>query len=50
LFSPKSDGRRSTIIIIMRATLHDPAPNTYYEHWLGGKAAVSGPRIVGHCP
>jgi hypothetical protein len=27
-FSPKSDSRRSTIII-MRATLHDHAPNTY---------------------
>jgi hypothetical protein len=38
LFSPKSDGRRSTIIIIMRATLHDPAPNTYYGQWLAKKA------------
>jgi hypothetical protein len=30
---PKSDSRRSTIII-MRATLHDRAPNTYYGQWL----------------
>jgi hypothetical protein len=29
---------------IMRATLHDHAPNTYYGQWPGGKAAVSGPR------
>jgi hypothetical protein len=27
-FRPKSDNRRNTIII-MRATLHDPVPNTY---------------------
>jgi hypothetical protein len=38
------------MIIIMRATLHDPAPNTYYGQWPGGKAAVCGPRIAGHCP
>jgi hypothetical protein len=24
--------------IIMRATLHDHAPNTYYGHWLGKNA------------
>jgi hypothetical protein len=42
-FSPKSDRRRSTIIITMRATLHDHAPNTYYGQWPGEKAAVSGP-------
>ncbi|HEY2870328.1 MAG TPA: hypothetical protein VGJ56_00325 [Reyranella sp.] len=27
--------------IIMRATLHDDAPNTYYGRWPGEKAAVS---------
>jgi hypothetical protein len=27
---------------IMRATLHDLAPNTYYGQWPGGKGAVSG--------
>jgi hypothetical protein len=26
------------MIIIMRATLHDHAPNTYYGQWPGGKA------------
>src|SRR5689334_17370565 len=30
--------------IIMRATLHDHAPNTYYGQWPAGKAAASGPR------
>src|SRR6185312_3755046 len=30
--------------IVMRATLHDPAPNTYYGQWPGRKAAVCGPR------
>jgi len=34
----------------MRATLHDHAPNTYYGKWPEKKAAVSGPRIAGHCP
>src|SRR5579883_1625632 len=29
---------------IMRATLHDLAPTTYYGQWPGGKAAVCGPR------
>jgi len=29
------------MIIIMRATLHDRAPNTYYGQWPEGKAAVS---------
>jgi hypothetical protein len=28
------------MIIIMRTTLHDRAPNTYYGQWLAGKAAV----------
>jgi hypothetical protein len=36
--------------IIMRATLHDPAPNTYYGQWPEGKGTVSGLRIAGHCP
>jgi len=35
---------------IMRATLHDHAPNTYYGQWPGGKDAVCGPRLTGHCP
>jgi hypothetical protein len=30
------------MIIIMRATLHDRAPNTYYGQWPEGEAAVSG--------
>src|SRR6478672_8403592 len=42
-FRPRSDSRRSTIII-MRATLHDLTSNTYYGQWPGGKAAVSGLR------
>src|SRR4051812_30705972 len=36
-FRAKRDSRRSTIII-MRTTLHDPAPNTYYGQWLGKNA------------
>src|SRR3569833_1563953 len=40
-FSPKSDSRRSTIII-MRATLHEHAPNTYYGQWPGGNALFPG--------
>jgi hypothetical protein len=36
--------------IIMRATLHDHAPNTYYGQWPGEKAAVFGLRIASHCP
>jgi len=35
---------------IMRATLHDHAPNTYYGQWQGEKGAVCGPRIARHCP
>jgi hypothetical protein len=38
------------MIIIMRETLHDHAPNTYCGQWPAVKAAVSGPRIAGHCP
>jgi len=38
------------MIIVMRATLHDRAPNTYYGQWPGKKAAVFGSRIAGHCP
>jgi hypothetical protein len=37
LFRAESDGRRGTIII-MRATLPDHAPNTYYGHWLAKNA------------
>jgi hypothetical protein len=47
-FSPRSDSRRSTIII-MRATLHDPAPNTYYGQWPGEKplfARLESPTIA----
>src|SRR3954451_12396633 len=36
-FRPKSESRRSTIIV-MRATLHDGAPNTYYGQWLAKNA------------
>jgi len=38
------------MIIIMRATVHDRAPNTYYGQRLGGNAAVCEPRTAGHCP
>jgi hypothetical protein len=30
------------MIIIMRATLHDPAPNTYYGQWPGEKPLFPG--------
>jgi hypothetical protein len=30
--------RRGAMSIVMRATLHDHAPNPYYGHWLGEKA------------
>src|SRR4051794_20244410 len=36
-FRPKSESRRSTIIV-MPATLHDLPPNTYYGHWLAKNA------------
>src|SRR3954468_2166631 len=36
-FRPRSESRRSTIII-MRATLHDHPPNTYYGQWLAKNA------------
>jgi hypothetical protein len=36
--------------MIMRATLHDHAPNTYYGQWPEGKAAVCGPRIARPLP
>jgi hypothetical protein len=36
--------------IIMRTTLHDRAPNTYYGQWPEKKGAVAGSRIAGHCP
>jgi hypothetical protein len=38
------------MIILMCAILQDRALNTYYGQWPEGKAAVSGPRIAGHCP
>jgi len=44
-FSPRSDGKRSTIII-MRAILRDQAPNTYYGQWPGEKALFSGPESL----
>ena len=31
---------------IMRATLHDHAPNNYYGQWPGGKGSVCGARIA----
>src|SRR6185312_14295298 len=37
---------RGPMSIIMRATLHDRAPNTYYGQWPGAKAVVCGPRIA----
>jgi hypothetical protein len=40
-FRPRSDSRRSTIII-MRATLHDHAPNAYYGQWPGEKPLFPG--------
>src|SRR6185312_17151054 len=33
---------RGPMSIIMRATLHDPAPNTYYGQWAGEKALFTG--------
>jgi hypothetical protein len=30
------------MIIVMRATLHDQAPNTYYGHWLAKNAGKHG--------
>jgi hypothetical protein len=36
--------------IIMRATLHQGASNTYYGQWAPKKTVISGPRIAVHCP
>ena len=36
--------------IIMRATLHDLAPNTYYGQWPGEKPRFAGFEIACHCP
>jgi hypothetical protein len=36
--------------IIMRATLHDHAPNTYYGQWPAKKALFAGLGSPGHCP
>jgi hypothetical protein len=41
---------RGPMIIIMRATLHDHAPNTYYGQWTHEEAAISGHRFAGQCP
>jgi len=48
-FRPRSHSRRSTIII-MRATLHDHAPNTYYGHWPRFFGPQSRPRLASQCP
>jgi hypothetical protein len=39
-----------TWCIIMRATLHHGAWNTYYGQWTREKTAISGLRIAVHCP
>jgi hypothetical protein len=39
-----------TWCIIMGATLHQGAANTYYGQWTPEKTAISGPRIAVHCP
>jgi hypothetical protein len=36
--------------VIMRATLPDRAPNTYYGHWLALRAPKSLTKFAGHCP
>jgi hypothetical protein len=41
---------RGPMKMIMRATLHQGAPNTYYGQWTPEKIAISGPRIAVHCP
>jgi hypothetical protein len=38
------------MIIIMRATLHDHAPNTYYGQWLAQNAGKHATKWGGHCP
>jgi hypothetical protein len=38
------------MIIIMRATLHDHAPDTYYGHWLAKNARKHVAKMSGHCP
>src|SRR6185312_663817 len=41
---------RSPMSIIMRATLHDHAPNTYYGHWPRFFGLQSRPRLASQCP
>jgi hypothetical protein len=36
--------------IIMRATLHEGASNTYSGQWIVEKAPIYGPGIAFHCP
>jgi hypothetical protein len=36
--------------IVMRATLHHRAPNTYYGQWLDDSAAFYAGRFAGQCP
>jgi hypothetical protein len=36
--------------IVMRATLHQGASNTYYGQWTPAKTAISGRRVAVHCP
>jgi hypothetical protein len=38
------------MIVIMRATLHQRARNTYYGQWTMEKTAIYGHRIAVHCP
>jgi hypothetical protein len=42
--------RAVATIIIMSATVHQGAPNTFYGQWPDETAAVSGLRIAVHCP
>jgi hypothetical protein len=39
-----------TRCIIMRATLHHRAANTYYGQWTLKKTAICGVKIAVHCP
>jgi hypothetical protein len=38
------------MIIIMRATLHDHAPNTYYGQWLRKRSPIHRVDFGRHCP
>jgi hypothetical protein len=48
--SSRIPGDTVTWRIIMRATLHHRALNTYYGQWRQEKAAIYGHRIAVHCP